>query len=367
MPVGIGNSNTQVRKGKKIIKKISKPKTKPKKRGGKGGTIFHNLTDVITDNEGKIEYLNNLKIDLDKDYIKIYNCYENIIKSELYKNKTEEINDKFYSTIKIKYFLNNLIDFLLYLIAYGRGGTFRAFYNDNNVPKIWNDIKKLFKNNINKNNNEENTQIIILLNAIVGGINKEKYFEENITTIEAIEKYLGKFIYIHHYYNVEKGKVIEKKYNTIEELLEFFEWLLFEKYPTNDMRIIIIISIIDNIYSVFLRNLTDFKDKLKTLNKLKEVTELTTNTGDKTIPVRERMTLLRLRPLPARETVEESNVTNIGGAKKKKGSKVVAKRAPTPYNKFVKKHFPELKKKFPNDKAPEIMKKIAIEWKKTKK
>jgi hypothetical protein len=56
-----------------------------------------------------------------------------------------------------------------------------------------------------------------------------------------------------------------------------------------------------------------------------------------------------------------------GGAKKKKGSKVVAKRAPTPYNKFVKKHFPELKKKFPNDKAPEIMKKIAIEWKKTKK
>ena len=56
-----------------------------------------------------------------------------------------------------------------------------------------------------------------------------------------------------------------------------------------------------------------------------------------------------------------------GGAKKKKDSKVVAKRVPTPYNNFVKKHFPELKKKFPNDKAPQIMQKIAIEWKKTKK
>jgi hypothetical protein len=56
-----------------------------------------------------------------------------------------------------------------------------------------------------------------------------------------------------------------------------------------------------------------------------------------------------------------------GGARKKKGSKVVAKRALTPYNKFVKKHFSALKKKFPNDKAPQIMKKIAIEWKKTKK
>ena len=56
-----------------------------------------------------------------------------------------------------------------------------------------------------------------------------------------------------------------------------------------------------------------------------------------------------------------------GGARKKKGSKVVAKRALTPYNKFVKKHFAALKKQFPDDKAPQIMQKIAIEWKKTKK
>jgi hypothetical protein len=56
-----------------------------------------------------------------------------------------------------------------------------------------------------------------------------------------------------------------------------------------------------------------------------------------------------------------------GGARKKKGSKVVAKRALTPYNKFVKKHFAALKKEFPDEKAPQIMQKIAIEWKKTKK
>ena len=51
-----------------------------------------------------------------------------------------------------------------------------------------------------------------------------------------------------------------------------------------------------------------------------------------------------------------------GGAKKKKGSKVV-KRALSPYNKFVKKNFAIMKKKFPNEKAPQIMQKVAIEWK----
>ena len=52
-----------------------------------------------------------------------------------------------------------------------------------------------------------------------------------------------------------------------------------------------------------------------------------------------------------------------GGAKKKKGSKVGVKRALTPYNKFVKKHFAEIKKKFPDEKAPQIMQKVAVEWK----
>jgi hypothetical protein len=64
------------------------------------------------------------------------------------------------------------------------------------------------------------------------------------------------------------------------------------------------------------------------------------------------------------DTVEDGTVE--GGAKKKKGS-VVVKRALTPYNKFVKKNFAIMKKKFPDEKAPQIMKKIAIEWKKTKK
>jgi hypothetical protein len=69
----------------------------------------------------------------------------------------------------------------------------------------------------------------------------------------------------------------------------------------------------------------------------------------------------------AQKEPESTEERQEGGARKKKGSKVVAKRALTPYNKFVKKHFSALKKKFPNDKAPQIMKKIAIEWKKTKK
>ena len=50
-----------------------------------------------------------------------------------------------------------------------------------------------------------------------------------------------------------------------------------------------------------------------------------------------------------------------GGAKKPK-----AKRKLTPYNKFVKKMFKELRSKFPDDSAPEIMKKIGVEWRKTK-
>jgi hypothetical protein len=54
-----------------------------------------------------------------------------------------------------------------------------------------------------------------------------------------------------------------------------------------------------------------------------------------------------------------------GGAKKPKAKKA-AKRKLTPYNKFVKKMFKELRIKFPDDSAPEIMKKIGIEWRKTK-
>jgi hypothetical protein len=73
-------------------------------------------------------------------------------------------------------------------------------------------------------------------------------------------------------------------------------------------------------------------------------------TGSETVPV----------PVPVPETVP-GNVT--GGAKKKKGSKVGVKRALTPYNKFVKKHFAEIKKKFPDEKAPQIMQKVAVEWK----
>ena len=55
-----------------------------------------------------------------------------------------------------------------------------------------------------------------------------------------------------------------------------------------------------------------------------------------------------------------------GGARKPKAKKAT-KRKLTPYNKFVKKMFKELRSKFPDDTAPEIMKKIGVEWRKTKK
>ena len=58
----------------------------------------------------------------------------------------------------------------------------------------------------------------------------------------------------------------------------------------------------------------------------------------------------------------EEDESQVGGAKKKKGSKVGVKRALSPYNKFVKKHFAEIKKKFPDEKAPQIMQKVAVEW-----
>lgn len=60
-----------------------------------------------------------------------------------------------------------------------------------------------------------------------------------------------------------------------------------------------------------------------------------------------------------------SSCSMEGGAKKPKAKKA-AKRKLTPYNKFVKKMFKELRSKFPDDSAPEIMKKIGVEWRKTK-
>ena len=67
------------------------------------------------------------------------------------------------------------------------------------------------------------------------------------------------------------------------------------------------------------------------------------------------------------EPAEPAAGPQEGGARKKKGSKVAAKRALSPYNKFVKKQFAILKKQFPDEKAPQIMQKVAIEWNKTKK
>ena len=70
---------------------------------------------------------------------------------------------------------------------------------------------------------------------------------------------------------------------------------------------------------------------------------------------------------PVEPVAEPAVESQGGGARKKKGSKVAAKRALSPYNKFVKKQFAILKKQFPDEKAPQIMQKVAIEWNKTKK
>ena len=88
------------------------------------------------------------------------------------------------------------------------------------------------------------------------------------------------------------------------------------------------------------------------------------NAGDTNPPAEQVETVEPVEPV---EPAEPAGESQGGGARKKKGSKVVAKRALSPYNKFVKKHFAILKKQFPDEKAPQIMQKVAIEWNKTKK
>lgn len=55
---------------------------------------------------------------------------------------------------------------------------------------------------------------------------------------------------------------------------------------------------------------------------------------------------------------------NRSYSKRAEGTESESIRRLTPYNKFIKKMFPELKKKHPDDNAPQIMKKIGEEWKK---
>ena len=88
------------------------------------------------------------------------------------------------------------------------------------------------------------------------------------------------------------------------------------------------------------------------------------NAGDTNPPAEQVETVEPVEPV---EPAEPAGESQGGGARKKKGSKVAAKRALSPYNKFVKKQFAILKKQFPDEKAPQIMQKVAIEWNKTKK
>jgi hypothetical protein len=71
-----------------------------------------------------------------------------------------------------------------------------------------------------------------------------------------------------------------------------------------------------------------------------------------------KVVLRRVKKGGSSEDDDEDDDEKVSGGAKK--------RALTPYNKFVKKHFPKMKAEFPNSKAVQIMKKIAIEWKKQK-
>jgi hypothetical protein len=111
------------------------------------------------------------------------------------------------------------------------------------------------------------------------------------------------------------------------------------------------------------------KAKPKAKAKAKPKAKRGGNAGDTNPPAAEPVveTVVEHAAETATEPVNNEDAVQAGGARKKKGSKVVAKRALTPYNKFVKTQFAILKKKFPDEKAPQIMQKIAVEWKKTKK
>jgi len=361
MPVGIGNSNTVG--GKKIIKKISKPVAKPvakPKAKPKAKPVAKPMVKpAAKPKKGGNPEENAKFLDfsyIEKDYTEIQDLYKEFKKKLQTKQNTEKIDYMYFGAVIIKSFLDDLKKLLSFCV---NGGD-NIPNKDENFLQKWKKIENKFFYNSDGTPKKDDYELLTM--------SLRKKLRDILSDLK----------------NDDKNIV------GIDKLLIYKE--LFAEYTNNDKRLIILNLIKINIYNDgmleiknFFNNLikeevtstTESDDKNIQVNNnlIKEEVTSTTESDDENIQVnnnlKEKVSRLRLlKPLPPRsnEVVsDEDFMGGRGGAKKKKGSKVVAKRTPTPYNKFVKKHFPELKKKFPNDKAPEIMKKIAIEWKKTKK
>jgi hypothetical protein len=241
----------------------------------------------------------------------------------------KEIDDMYYSAQIIKSFLdnlNNLIDFCV------EGGDEK--HNDENFSQKWKKIENnFFYNNDGKPKTNEYEQLTSSLRIKLYDI--LEYLENNKMPKGSLRSQ----------YKIDTG-IINIKSDDIDKL-KIYYWLFNNIYRYNKERIDILNLIKYYIYDDGILTIKKiFKNRLPIEGETPQTEILTRRNNLKPLP-----------PLLRNQDVRNDVVVNSqGGAKKKKDSKVVAKRVPTPYNRFVKKHFPELKKKFPNDKAPEIMK-----------
>jgi hypothetical protein len=371
MPVGIRNSNAIG--GKKIIKKISKPKAKPVAKPmvkPVAKPMVKPVAKPMVKPVAKPKKGGKPDKYIEDGYTELKRLYDKIIELDK-EDKINTIND-FYSAQIIKSFLddlNSLIDFC------------DNPKKDENFLQIWKNIEnKFFYNNGKPITNEYELLTSSLKIKVYDILN---YLETNY------KKPKGSLC---SEYKRDTG-IINIKSDDIDNL-KIYNWL-FNKIYTNDKDRKVILNLIKEY--IYIYGMSIIKERFKNRLPIEDVNRQTENenlqtedetpqteketlrTENETLPIenatrRKEILTIRnnLKPFPPilrREVVsdKEPGDEQPGGAKKKKDSKVVAKRVPTPYNRFVKKHFPELKKKFPNDKAPEIMKKIAIEWKKTKK
>jgi hypothetical protein len=113
-------------------------------------------------------------------------------------------------------------------------------------------------------------------------------------------------------YKIDKN-IINIKSDDIDKL-KIYYWLFKNIYRNNEERKVILNLIKEYIYS---DGMLTIKERFK--NRL-QFYEFRLRTEKETNPVRERMTLAGLKPLPERKPVEpvESNATHIGGDKKRR-------------------------------------------------
>jgi hypothetical protein len=329
---------------------------KPKKEGGFLPDIFNSGVKIGELNK-KYELDVMIKKNIVSDNIKSFLRKILVTNEEIKKNKEklkEELTnfyDKKVLNAQILYLLSNKLERLINSI-FKKGYIFKK--GDIEYNKELQNIKKELDDGIlsatnddldldispNKNklyNYHFKTNITYFIDVlgvdnIIATLNIGEKVAEHIKKSNDDDDYMTKLFYLFEYYiNKEDFKI-----NTIENII-----------------LIMINNILNKIEEIYKKPfMSDYNNYINKLEAKKM------NVSDEDV----------INEVLSDEVVSDEDVmSGRGGAKKKKGSKVVTKRVPTPYNKFVKKHFPELKKKFPNDKAPEIMKKIAIEWKKTKK